>query len=160
MADQVHAIRPQPDESIFIPSGRLHAIGSGFLIYEIQQNSDTTYRVFDWNRTGLDGSPRDLHVSQSLKSIDFNDFEPSMDKPDGDIIAQCEHFIVEKLEIFPNNSVASPQNRFAIFTIISGSLQSAGGRSFLPGDFFLLPRNGTPLTTSENTKVLRTTIPV
>ena len=50
----------------------------GLVIFEIQQNSDTTYRVFDWNRTGLDGKPRELHVAQSLASIDFNDFEPKL----------------------------------------------------------------------------------
>ena len=69
---QVHAVRPKAGESIFIPSGRLHAIGAGFLIYEIQQNSDTTYRVFDWNRVGLDGTPRDLHVEESMTSINSN----------------------------------------------------------------------------------------
>ena len=50
----------------------------GLVIFEIQQNSDTTYRVFDWNRLGLDGKPRELHVPQSLASIDFNDFEPAL----------------------------------------------------------------------------------
>ena len=52
---------PRPDlsgDSILIESGRLHAIGAGFLIHEIQQNSETTYRVFDWNRCSLDGKPR------------------------------------------------------------------------------------------------------
>jgi mannose-6-phosphate isomerase len=65
---------------MFLPSGRVHAIGAGLVIFEIQQNSDTTYRVFDWNRTGLDGKPRELHVAQSLASIDFNDFEPQLVK--------------------------------------------------------------------------------
>src|SRR5437868_10317599 len=65
-------------DAMFLPSGRVHAIGAGLVIFEIQQNSDTTYRVFDWNRAGLDGKPRDLHVDQSLASIDFNDFEPSL----------------------------------------------------------------------------------
>jgi hypothetical protein len=58
---------------MFLPSGRVHAIGDGLVIFEIQQNSDTTYRVFDWNRVGLDGKPRELHIAQSLASIDFND---------------------------------------------------------------------------------------
>jgi mannose-6-phosphate isomerase len=65
-------------DAMFLPSGRVHAIGDGLVIFEIQQNSDTTYRVFDWNRTGLDGQPRELHVAQSLASIDFNDFEPKL----------------------------------------------------------------------------------
>jgi mannose-6-phosphate isomerase len=63
---------------MFLPSGRVHAIGDGLVIFEIQQNSDTTYRVFDWNRVGLDGQPRELHIAQSLASIDFNDFEPKL----------------------------------------------------------------------------------
>src|SRR5690349_22013811 len=63
---------------MFLPSGRVHAIGAGIVIFEIQQNSDTTYRVFDWNRVGLDGKPRELHITESLASIDFNDFEPGL----------------------------------------------------------------------------------
>ncbi len=63
---------------MFLPSGRVHALGGGLVVFEIQQNSDTTYRVFDWNRLGLDGKPRQLHVPQSLASIDFNDFEPAL----------------------------------------------------------------------------------
>ena len=65
-------------DAMFLPSGRVHAIGAGFVIFEIQQNSDTTYRVFDWNRLGLDGRSRELHMAQSLASIDFNDFEPAL----------------------------------------------------------------------------------
>ena len=63
---------------MFLPSGRVHAIGAGLVIFEIQQNSDTTYRVFDWNRVGLDGKPRALHVEKSLASINFQDFEPPL----------------------------------------------------------------------------------
>ena len=61
-----------------LPSGRVHAIGGGNLIVEVQQNSDTTYRVFDWNRKGTDGKPRALHVEQSLRCIDFDDCEPAL----------------------------------------------------------------------------------
>jgi mannose-6-phosphate isomerase len=66
---------------MFLPSGRVHALGAGSVIFEIQQNSDTTYRVFDWNRVGLDGKPRELHVPQALASIDFNDVEPPLSTP-------------------------------------------------------------------------------
>ncbi len=67
----------------------------GCLIVEVQQNSDTTYRVFDWNRTGLDGKPRALHIEESMLSIDFEDFEPELTQPYGEAIAECEHFLVE-----------------------------------------------------------------
>jgi mannose-6-phosphate isomerase len=78
VADCFHRIPVRAGDAMFLPSGRVHAIGSGLVIFEIQQNSDTTYRVFDWNRVGLDGKPRELHVAQSLASIDFNDFEPKL----------------------------------------------------------------------------------
>jgi mannose-6-phosphate isomerase len=74
----LHRISVHSGDAMFLPSGRLHAIGAGNVIFEIQQNSDTTYRVFDWNRAGLDGKPRELHVEQSLASIDFQDSEPPL----------------------------------------------------------------------------------
>ena len=73
-----HRIRVQTGDTMFLPSGRVHAIGAGLVIFEIQQNSDTTYRVYDWNRAGTDGKPRQLHVEQSLASIDFEDIEPGL----------------------------------------------------------------------------------
>lgn len=78
VADCFHRIPVQAGDAMFLPSGRVHAIGAGLVIFEIQQNSDTTYRVFDWNRLGLDGKPRELHVAESLASIDFNDLEPKL----------------------------------------------------------------------------------
>jgi mannose-6-phosphate isomerase len=73
-----HRIAVHAGDAMFLPSGRVHAIGAGLVIFEIQQNSDTTFRVFDWNRLGLDGRPRDLHVAESLESIDFSDIEPPL----------------------------------------------------------------------------------
>ena len=58
-------------EAFFIPGGLVHAIGDGTLIYEVQQSSDTTFRLYDWNRVGADGKPRELHVSKSLEAIDY-----------------------------------------------------------------------------------------
>jgi mannose-6-phosphate isomerase len=78
VADCFHRVPVRAGDAMFLPSGRVHAIGADLVIFEIQQNSDTTYRVFDWNRVGLDGRPRELHVAQSLASIDFQDFEPKL----------------------------------------------------------------------------------
>jgi len=80
VAECFHRVAVKPGDVMFLPSGRVHAIGAGIVIFEIQQNSDTTYRVFDWNRVGLNGKPRELHVEQSLQCIDFNDFEPPLVK--------------------------------------------------------------------------------
>ena len=78
VAECFHRVPVKAGDTMFLPSGRVHAIGAGLVIFEIQQNSDTTYRVFDWNRVGLDKKPRELHVPESLASIDFEDFEPGL----------------------------------------------------------------------------------
>ena len=160
VAEAVHAIQPSVGDSIFIPSGRLHAIGSGFLIHEIQQNSDTTYRVFDWNRVGLDGKPRDLHVEESMKSIDFDDFEPGMDEPDGNTLAECEYFKVEKLSLGEGEAFGNADpDRFSIFSVAEGEVTDHDGRTLGKGSFFLLPKGDETLTASTSAVILRTTIP-
>ena len=159
VADCVHAVEPRAGESIFIPSGRLHAIGAGFLIHEIQQNSDTTYRVFDWNRVGLDGKPRELHVAESLASIDFEDFEPAMDEPDGTAIAECDYFRVEKLVLAAGESAGNREpGKFSIFSVAEGEV-ACGSAAFAKGDFFLLPQGAGTVAAKGDAVVLRTTLP-
>ena len=156
----VHAIAPQPGDSIFIASGRLHAIGAGFLIHEIQQNSDTTYRVFDWNRLGLDGKPRQLHVAQSMASIDFDDFEPAMDVPDGDNLATCEYFRTDRKSLAAGETITHPEpGRFSILSVAEGALLSVAGRHFDKGQFILLPRNAAPLQATCDSTILQVTLP-
>jgi mannose-6-phosphate isomerase len=158
--DHVHAVEPKAGDSIFIPSGRLHAIGAGLLIFEIQQNSDTTYRVFDWNRLGLDGQPRQLHVEESLQCIDFADHEPGMDTPDGTTLATCPYFQVDRLAVAAGDTLTNPDpERFSILSVVSGELQSLDGATSNPGDFLLLPRGAFPLTATADSTVLQTTIP-
>ena len=159
--DQViHTISPKAGDSIFIPSGRLHAIGAGLLIYEIQQNSDTTYRVFDWNRMGLDGEPRQLHIEESMRCINFSDAEPSMDTPNGNTLATCPYFHIDRLNLSENTSVGNPDpERFSIVSVVSGSLSSEDDRTYQTGDFLILPRGAKPLTTLGNATILQTTIP-
>lgn len=160
VAAQIHRLPVQAGESIFIPSGRIHAIGGGNVICEVQQNSDTTYRVFDWNRVGLDGKPRALHVEESLESIDFTDIEPAMDSPQGELVVECEYFRVEKWSLEAARR-ASESGRFAIFTCLTGTIRCAETR-FAKGDFFLLPATASEITIEPLEKmaaVLRTTIP-
>jgi len=122
----------QTGDSLFVPSGRLHALGGGLLIYEIQQNSDTTYRVFDWNRVGLDGKPRELHVEQSLKCIDFTDVDPVLDRGQS-VLAECEHFRVSRVK----TGHAVPADRFRLIMPIT-NVQWAGEIS-AAGDLALWP---------------------
>ncbi|HEX8372031.1 MAG TPA: type I phosphomannose isomerase catalytic subunit [Chthoniobacterales bacterium] len=148
-------------DAIFIQSGRLHAIGAGNVIVEVQQNSDTTYRVFDWNRVGLDGEPRTLHVEESLQSIDYSDTDPQLAPKDGENVVACEYFKVEKWELDAPR-LAESRERFSIVTVLSGRVE-CGGKEFAPGEFFLVPAlqpDKTLHPMAEHTTLLHTTIPV
>jgi mannose-6-phosphate isomerase len=156
VVDQVHAITPEKGDSIFIPSGRLHAIGAGFLIHEIQQNSDTTYRVFDWNRTDSEGKPRQLHVGQSLACIDLSDTEPEMDKPIGNTLAECPFFKTTLHHLAAGETISNPDaERFSLITIVSGKLDG----KFSSGQTMLVPAATDPLAAMEASTVLQITIP-
>jgi len=159
--ETLHVIPVENGQSIFIPSGRLHAIGEGNVIVEVQQNSDTTYRVFDWNRTGLDGQPRKLHLEESMVSTDFADFEPDVCRKEQGVIAECPYFVVEKV-LLDSPVPATPDERFAIYNVLTGSA-TCSGATFKPGDFFLVPASlagATVEPTSEHTTLLRSTLPV
>lgn len=136
---QVHRLPVQEGDFIFVPSGRLHAIGAGLVIFEIQQNSDTTYRVFDWNRPGLDGKPRALHVEESLQCIDFTDTAPAMDVADGSVLVNCPHFLVERVELAEDSSMKwGRAGEFSVLTLVSGDLDWEG-MPVRPGDFLIVP---------------------
>ena len=158
--ESLHHAQCKTGESIFMPSGRLHAIGEGLIIVEVQQNSDTTYRVFDWNRNGLDGKPRELHIEQSIDSIDFDDFEPALTPADTKVIADCPYFLVEKHELSTPQPIDTVDD-FAIITCLTGVIE-CGGVTVNPGDFMLLPAGPkttllTPLT--AGTSFLKSTLP-
>ncbi|HQU09188.1 MAG: mannose-6-phosphate isomerase, partial [Verrucomicrobia bacterium 21-51-4] len=97
----IHRIPVRAGDALFVPSGRIHAIDAGNLILEIQENSDTTYRVYDWGRTGLDGKPRALHIRESLLCSDFEDVRPGLVPQAGpqDILADCSSFRVTRFRL-------------------------------------------------------------
>lgn len=160
VAQHVHAIAVKRGDSIFIPSGRLHAIGAGLVIFEIQQNSDTTYRVFDWNRLGLDGRPRTLHVEESLKSIDFGDIEPGMDEPQGAVLAACDFFVVERFALEEGELIAMARtDRFSLFSIVEGELIDEEGQTWRKGATVMGRVGAAPLRAADDSIILRTHIP-
>src|SRR6516162_6185467 len=134
----MHRLPTQPGSFMFLPSGRLHAIGAGNVLFEVQQNSDTTYRVFDWNRLGLDGQPRTLHVKQSLQCIDFEDFEPALGESLDERLVSHDSMIVDRW-VLEQPRPANKLPKFSVFQVIAGTVSFGDGREFRSGDLFVVP---------------------
>ena len=137
VADHVHSIRVRQGDAMFLPAGRFHGIGGGNVLVEIQQNSDTTYRVFDWNRTDDRGRARELHVEQALECIDFNDIAPKLLEPKGEQLVKHELFEIQKWNLGSPREVAPP-GRFAIVCCLSGGI-SCADVDLTAGEFSLVP---------------------
>jgi mannose-6-phosphate isomerase len=150
VAECFHRIPVKPGDAMFVPSGRVHALGAGTVIFEIQQNSDTTYRVFDWNRLDEHGKGRPLHVEQSLASIDFADIEPSLlprqtiPAHPGTIrpLIKNELFEVSLRQMAGSEPLPLAGGRMEIIGVTDGALRIETGGDTLPlaaGQFCLIP---------------------
>jgi len=161
VANLIHTIEVQTGDAIFLPAGRFHGIGGGNVLVEIQQNSDTTYRVFDWNRVDrVTGKPRQLHVEQALASIDFNDVAPKLIQPSGELLIKNELFEIQKWNLDSPREVA-PFHQFAIIGCLTGSVRCADV-DLRSGEFFLMPASLEDRhlqSRNEGTSLLRITIP-
>src|SRR6266480_1352057 len=159
-AADVHTIRVKSGDVMFLPAGRIHAVGAGNVLVEIQQNSDTTYRVFDWNRVHDKGKPRQLHVDQALQCIDFDDVAPKLVEPRGELILRNDLFEVQKWNLAAPRKISS-KGQFAIVCCLSGAIR-CGDADLLPGGCFLVPASlsDQPLQPRrEETNLLRISIP-
>ena len=138
----VHRFPVKAGDSILVHSGQIHAIDGGNLILEIQQNSDTTYRVYDWGRVGLDGKPRAMHVEQSLKSIKWDDFEPSPVRGErkSAVIADAREFRIRRAPLAAGEQIAfAAGEQPRILSVVEGKLVSPDGRMLAKGDNVILP---------------------
>lgn len=126
----------KPFETYFIPGGLVHAIGDGVKLYEVQQSSDTTYRLYDWGRLGTDGKPRELHVEKSLKSIDFS-LPPPVPSPG----AKCAFFDFSQRVLGKPETLKAPADSFlAVFETVKGEttlLENGEEMTAGPGRVFL-----------------------
>ncbi len=150
IAASIHRMKVKTGDALFLPSGRIHAIGAGNVIFEIQQNSDTTYRVFDWNRVGLDGKPRQLHIPEALASIDFHDVEPPLiqSKYSRNEIMKVRYIVADSLFRVDACQVKRGQRFYLesqsvqIVGLLAGRLAVGSGEQEIllkPGQFVLLP---------------------
>ena len=153
--DYLNFVPVQAGETYFIPSGQVHAIGAGILIAEIQQNSNITYRVYDYNRPGADGKPRELHTAKALdviklrtkEEIDEIRFSVPVKNADADnleVLASCEFFTVRKFTT--NNSTAqfivTDKSFASVLVLDAENAQLEAGNQSYPlhkGESYFLP---------------------
>ena len=138
LLEVTNRVEVHPGDVFFIEAGTLHAIGEGILIAEIQQNSNTTYRVYDYGRVGADGKPRQLHIE---KAIDVTRLAPAtrpcgrpQAKPEafdgGSVLplASCDYFTVKEMEVTSHAALMADEKSFHSLLLLDGSLTlSMGG---------------------------------
>ena len=141
----LHTLHPSAGDCIFLPAGTVHALGAGLLVAEIQQPSDVTYRLFDWNRVGADGRPRPLHVGEGLEAVDFGRgrVEPQSprptDRPQVSRLVECEKFVLDRWE-FDRPLSAGGDDRCHVIAVLAGAARVAGDPAGID-----LPRGGAAL---------------
>ena len=153
----LRAVDVAPGDTIFVPAGTVHTIGAGILLAEVQQNSDTTYRLHDWNRVGLDGQPRELHVTPALDSVNFGprseDKIPMQEiSDDGRIrrllLVRSPHFTTEHVTAMGTFTLEIPpiaDDTWRVVHVLGGEGElrlferNAAPVRFAPGDTLLLP---------------------
>ena len=167
-------MRPVPvvkESAVFVRGGRVHAIDEGCLILEIQQNSNTTYRLYDWGRVGADGQPRELHIDQAIDVINFDDNENPIVEPKVLVdtenfqcldVLKCEYFQLEKLTFTASVEVPMSGKTFHALFVSEGEavIEWDGGKITAPaGTSVLVPAALPAYTLAGHATVLRTTIP-
>lgn len=144
VAECLHSFVPQAGDCIFLRAGTVHAVGDGVLMAEVQQTSDATFRLFDWNRPGPDGKLRKLHIAESLESIDWSagPVRPVVEQENG-LLVRCPYFELTRYRV--DNSRSLPlTTELSIWLVLDGeaALHSQSGdyrRTFQKGDTVLVP---------------------
>ena len=135
VAECFYRKKTEPGEAMFLPSGRVHAIGAGNVILEIQQNSDTTYRVDDWGRKDEQGKSRALHVKEALESIQWSDVEPAFVQPRGERLLVCDFFKVTRwwLPREEVREIVPDRGTFRFLFVADGKIRTEGGEEWGKG---------------------------
>lgn len=159
----------KPGDAFYIPAGTVHAILKGIRLAEIQQNSDITYRIYDWGRPGLDGRPRELHLEDGLRAIDFQrgGIAPAVGvivQEHGwrrQILVACPHFAVELLEVEMLQGQI-PSDRFEVWMVLSGTGTLTAGTTeyqMNPGETWIMPAGMRDFELAGQIKFLKTYVP-
>ncbi|MBU4247482.1 MAG: class I mannose-6-phosphate isomerase [Verrucomicrobia bacterium] len=144
--DLLTSIPVFPGDVINIPGGRIHSVGAGCLLLEVQQNSDTTFRVFDWNRTDYDGKPRELHIDQAMQVIRWNDIEQARrpapaclltDAPADGIVCErfvSPYFLMNQMVVTGPRSCSTAGQSFHILFIEAGAIKVKGNHAIVTAE--------------------------
>ncbi|MBQ7901255.1 MAG: class I mannose-6-phosphate isomerase [Clostridia bacterium] len=161
----------KPGDAFFIPSKTLHAIGSGLLIAEIQQSSNTTYRVYDYNRTDASGNKRELHTAKALDVTSLEDVEGcervvpvpyAAEGAKAGVISCCEFFAVIKYELDGKTTILPPAKRFEMLVCTEGCAKlgyNGGVMDINAGDSVFIPAALGAYTLEGSGDILRSFVP-
>lgn len=173
LEEGIHSYQPQAGDCVFLPAGTIHAVGGGVVMAEVQQACDATFRLYDWNRVGTDGRPRELHIEQALASIDWTagPVQPvvpreleSTEEVTRELCVDCRHFRLERVHLAQHGSWKENAGP-TIWMVLSGEahLQTSTGyaRPFQRGETVLIPASSQNPTWSATAEVtlLRITLP-
>ena len=166
--DCLQAVPVQKDSVVFVPAGCVHAIDAGCFILEIQQNSNTTYRIHDWNRMGNDGKPRELHIKKALQAIDWTTRENPLVESRLKIdllgfqcwtLLECDHFTVEKLILSAAQETVLTGETFHALFVAEGQAileWEDGSETLIAGESILIPAALPAYTLDGNATLIRT----
>lgn len=144
----------QAGDCYFIPAGTIHAIGAGCLIYEIQQNSNVTYRVYDYGRKGKDGKERELHIDKALAVTNLQQFTPLHFS---DCLGKCAYFTAQKYMVRNALTLRTDGGSFHCVTCVQGEGRISG-QPILQGDSYFIPANFGEYTLEGDMEIVRTLV--
>ena len=159
ITDVLNKVPVHKGDVFFIPAGTVHAIGAGILICEIQQNSNTTYRVYDYDRRDKDGNKRELHIREALESSNLKKSTYSNSVLDGDdiILTQCDYFTVRRLKVQNRVQLRIDKTSFHSLIITDGSGELYMGGEILKlnkGDSIFIPAQNNEYTVSGPCEII------
>lgn len=170
VADLMRSFPAPAGTGVFVPAGTVHAIGAGFLLAEIQQNSDITYRVFDWGRVDTQGIPRELHIDKALQVVNFGSQHGGATTPliveEDDVermfLAACEHFAAEVITVTDRWSRETGGRSFHLLLGVAGTLNVSivdDETALHTGEAILIPGNVAKFTLRGSGKCLDYYVP-
>ena len=140
-------------DCFFIESGTIHAIAEGLLIAEIQQNSNLTYRVYDYGRVGADGKPRELHIEKAIEVTTLDKPSCPYGQPNGVKLAECKYFKTEKLSLCGNSEIIADKSSFVSLLCLSGEAK-LGELSIYKGESVFIPAGFGKIALSGNAEFI------